>query len=271
MMRFFSVSEGAIQSLLTWNFVGILPSRSLLWPPIRCVWSQKTPSSRSFSVLHREAYLTLFGTNLDQMLWGRILPRGRKGDVFTLGTAILFDVFQKEKAINAINSLNMIIPIIMATAPLLGGYLNYNFGFRSNFVAILLFVLVSLVICLALFKETLPKEKWAPFQLNKIGRDFKQAFGHLGFWQVTIITSLLFAAYITFVAATSVLFIIEFGVSKALFPFFQVAILGSWVAGSLLLKSRLAQWGTFKVKKMGIFCCAFGWGFIGNYGPSRSR
>src|SRR5579863_6493421 len=106
--------------------------------------------------------ITFFTQTLDQMLWGRILQGLGSGGCFTLGTAIIFDAFKKERAIAAINDLNTIIPLIMAAAPIIGGYLNLTFGFRSNFLAIGLFVLISLIVCLFFFKETLPVQNRIP-------------------------------------------------------------------------------------------------------------
>ena len=103
--------------------------------------------------------IALFAQNMNQMLLGRILQGLGSGGCFTLGTAIIFDAFQKNKAIAAINNLNTVIPIIMAAAPMLGGTLNNAFGFRSNFLAIAIFVLLSFIICMFFFGETLPKER----------------------------------------------------------------------------------------------------------------
>jgi DHA1 family bicyclomycin/chloramphenicol resistance-like MFS transporter len=89
-------------------------------------------------------------------------------------------------------------------------------------------------------------------------KDFKQAFTHLAFWQVTIVISLLFAGYISFLSGTSVFFVVELGMSKSTFPFIQAAILGAWVAGSLLLNRFIAKWGVVKVKKAGIILCVIG-------------
>ena len=55
------------------------------------------------------------------MLLGRVLQGLGSGGCFTLGTAILFDVFQKEQAVMALNKINVMIPVIMAGAPMLGG------------------------------------------------------------------------------------------------------------------------------------------------------
>lgn len=257
MMTWFSASEGAIQSLLTWNFIGICLSGPL-YGPISDAFGRKKPLLVALSLFLAGSIMTTFAQNLDQMLWGRIFQGLGSGGCFTLGTAIIFDSFQKERAINALNNLNMTIPIIMAGAPMVGGFLNQAYGFRSNFLLIAAFVLVSFCVCLFFFDETLAKEKRTPFQMKSILKDFKSAFTSLPFWQVTIGTSISFAGYIAFLSGTSVLFVVEFGMSKAIFPFVQAAILGGWVAGSLLLNRAIAKWSIPKVKKVGMLLCLAG-------------
>jgi len=257
MMTWFSASEGAIQSLLTWNFVGICISGPL-YGPLSDAFGRKKPLMLALGMFLAGSIITLFAQNLDQMLWGRILQGLGSGGCFTLGTAIIFDAFQKERAIAATNNLNTIIPLIMAAAPMLGGYLNYTFGFRSNFLAIAIFVLISFVICMFFFEETLAKEKRTTFQTKAILKDFKQAFCSLAFWQITMVISLIFAAYIAFLSGSSVLFVVEFGLAKAIFPFIQAAVLGGWVAGSFLLNPAIKKWGVLKVKKWGTLLCVGG-------------
>jgi DHA1 family bicyclomycin/chloramphenicol resistance-like MFS transporter len=262
MMQWFSASEGAIQSLLTWNFVGICAAGPF-YGPISDAFGRKKPLMVALTMFLVGSVITLFAQTLDQMLIGRILQGVGSGGCFTLGTAIMFDAFQKEKAIAATNNLNTIIPLIMAAAPIAGGYLNHAFGFRSNFLAIGIFVLISFVICLLFFDETLPKEKRTSFRAKAVLQDFKLAFSCLAFWQITLMMSLTFAAYIAFLSGTSVLFVVQFGMSKALFPFVQSALLGGWVAGSLILNRFVAKWGIAKVKKVGtLFCLAGGLGSV---------
>ena len=257
MMAWFGASEGAIQGLLTWNFVGICLSGPL-YGPLSDAFGRKKPMIIALSIFLLGSLMTLFSQNFDQMLWGRILQGLGSGGCFTLGTAIIFDTFEKERAIQATNKLNTIMPLIMAAAPMLGGYLNHQFGFRSNFLAIVFFVLLSLTMTQFFFKESLTKEKRNPFKISSILRDFKQAFTSLGFWQISIVISLLFAGYIAFLSGTSVLFVVELGMSKTLFPFIQAVILGGWVAGSLLLNRVIQKWGIPRVKQAGIASCVLG-------------
>lgn len=250
MMRYFAVSEEQIQALLTWNFVGICASGPL-YGPISDSFGRKKPLLVALGLFLLGSLMTLFSHNFEIMLWGRLLQGLGSGGCFTLGTAIIFDAFKAEKALKALNYLNSIVPFIMAAAPLVGGYLNNAFGFRANFLAITIFVVLSLIICFFFFKEPLPKEKRTPFQRKKIISDFKQAFTSLPFWQLTIIVSLSFAGYLVFLSGTAVLFVLEFGVSKAAFPFFQAAILGAWLVASLTWNRSVNKWGTTKVKWIG--------------------
>ncbi len=257
MMTWFKVSEGEIQKLLSWNFFGICIA-SPLYGPLADAFGRKRPLLGALGMFLLGSLMTVFAGNIDQMLWGRILQGLGSGGCFTLGTAIIFDLFQKEKAIQALNKVNMIIPLIMGAAPMLGGFLNNTFGFRSNFLVIAFFVAFSFIISLISFEESLPQEKRTPLQMKSILRDFKQALLCRSFWQLTFVMCLIFAAYIAFLSGTSVLFVVEFGMSKSVFPFVQAAILGGWVLGSLLLNRSIAKWGLAKIKRAGILFCVVG-------------
>lgn len=257
MMEYFSISEGQIQSLLTWNFIGICVSGPL-YGPISDAIGRRKPLLIALGLFLMGSLITVFAEDYQLMLLGRVLQGLGSGGCFTLGTAILFDVFQQEQAVIALNKLNVIIPVVMAGAPMLGGYLNETFGFRSNFLAITLCVLVSLAICLSIFEESLPKEKRVPFEAKKLLKDFMTVFSSLPFWQTTLIVSLLFAGYLAFLSTMSVLFVLEFGVSKQALPYHQAALLGGWVGASLIYKRCLTRWGLVKIKVIGASLCVLG-------------
>lgn len=250
MMAFFSASESQIQSLLTWNFIGICVSGPL-YGPISDSIGRKKPLMVALGLFVAGSVTTLYGQTFDQMLWGRLLQGFGSGGCFTLGTAILFDAFQEKKAVQALNQLNTSVPFIMAAAPMVGGYLNHFYGFRSNFLAIGIFALLSFLITLFFFDETLAVEKRQPLKAKKMMQDFKLAFTSAPFWQVTVIVSLIFAAYLAFLSVSAVLFIVELGVSKQLFPFFQASILGAWLVASLTCNRAMNNFGIPKFKRIG--------------------
>ena len=164
---FFSISEEKIQALLTWNFIGICLAGPL-YGPLSDAFGRKKPLIAALALFLVGSLITIWAQSFNLMLWGRILQGLGSGGCFTLGTAIIFDAFNKEKAIQALTRINTIIPFIMAGAPMLGGYLNYAYGFRSNFIAIAVCVLVSFGICLFFFdgKRCL-KKKGPPFRSKR--------------------------------------------------------------------------------------------------------
>lgn len=257
MMAYFGVSEGEIQKVLSWNFLGICLS-SPLYGPLSDALGRKKPVLAALGLFLVGSLLTLFATEFPWMILGRALQGLGSGGCFILGTAILFDAFEKEKAVNAINQLNTFIPLAMAAAPMIGGYLNQAFGFRSNFLFITFTVLLSIATCLTMLPETLPREKRTPLQRDTVWRDLKQLLGNLSFWQLTIAVSLPFAGYITFLSGTSVLFVLEFGMDKALFPIVQGVLLAGWVLASLVLKRCIASFGVPFVKRAGLVCIVAG-------------
>lgn len=250
MMIYFGVSEEMIQSILTWNFVGICLAGPL-YGPISDSIGRKKPLLFALGLFLGGSLLTLFSHHFSFMLAGRFLQGLGSGGCFTLGTAIIFDVFQKERALKALNQINAIVPFIMAAAPILGGYLNNEFGFRSNFLTITVFVFISLLICAFFFPEPLLCEKRVKLNLKKLFLDFQRAFTCLPFWQTSIVTSLIFSVYLAFLSTSAILFVIEFGISKLYFPYFQASLLIAWLCASLVFNTLLKSWGVFRLKWMG--------------------
>lgn len=269
MMDFFDTSEEMIQSLLTWNFVGICVSGPF-YGPLSDAYGRKKPLMVALALFSIGSLITLFSDDFSMMLLGRVLQGLGSGGCFTLGTTIIFDVFQQDKATRAINQLNTIIPLIMAGAPMLGGYLNDAYGFRSNFLTIAVFVILSFIISSLFLEETLSEDKRRPFHLNKIFGDFKTAFSNLRFWQLTLSISLLFAGYLVFVSASSILFVLKLGVSKSIFPLYQAAVLGAYVLASLLCSRAIKKMGQKRVKLLGILGVSiggFGLGLVSLFFP----
>ena len=257
MMDFFDTSEEIIQQLLTWNFIGICLSGPL-YGPLADSFGRRRPLLAALSLFFIGSVITVFAGTFNIMLIGRILQGLGSGGCFTLGCAIIFDSFQEDRAVQAMSRLNTWIPITMAAAPMLGGYLNQHYGFRSNFEAIAIFVFISLIICIFFYEETHPEDKRVPFDVPTILGNFKRALTHAMFWQMILIVSLIFAGYLAFLSIASVLFPLEMGIEKELFPYIQAMVLGSWVAGSLTMDPLVERVGAQKIKLIGVGIFAVG-------------
>lgn len=258
MMSYFSISEEEIQGLLTWNFVAICLSGPF-YGPLSDALGRKKPLLFALGIFLLGSVLTVVADNFNMMLLGRILQGVGSGGCFVLGTAIIFDVFEGEKAIHALNRINSIVPFIMAAAPLLGGYLNLEYGFRSNFLTIAFFVLTSFLITAFFLKEPLEKTKRTSFDFPQICMKFKEVALSIPFWQTIVIVSLIFSGYLAFLSSISILFVLELGVAKANLPYFQAALLAAWLIANLFFKKLVNLSSLHSVKIAGTFLfCAGG-------------
>lgn len=257
MMQYFATSEEGIQSLLTWNFAAVCFSGPF-YGPVSDAIGRKKPLLFALGIFLLGSLFTVFAHSFSLMLIGRVLQGVGSGGCFVLGTAVIFDVFHGDKAMHAINRLNSIVPFLMAGAPLLGGYLNLMFGFRSNFLAIAGFVLISFLISLFFLKEPLEKSKQIPLNLSNVLANFKEVSLSVPFWQTILIVSLIFAGYLAFLSAISILFVLELGIDKLHLPYFQAALLGAWLIANLCFKMIAAKTSIETMKKWGTLIFTIG-------------
>ena len=264
MMMAFQVSESQIQQLLTWNFIGLCLSGPF-YGPTSDAWGRKRLLLFALTLFFVGSLLTVLSQQFHLMLWGRFLQGLGSGGCFTIGTAIIFDAFEEKRAIQALNQLNATIPLIISAAPLVGGYLNYAYGFRSNFWAILVLVLASLFICLFFFEETLSCDKRGTFNTKSVFQDFRHVLSSGTFWRLTCLISLLWAGYMAFLSTTSVLFVVNFGISKTVFPFFQAILLMAYILASLLSNQVVKRWDIYRIKQAGVAFITTGGLLLGTF------
>lgn len=257
MMDFFDTTEEMIQSILSWNFFGICIACPF-YGPLSDAFGRRKLLISALGLFLLGSIGTVFSSSIHEMLAYRILQGLGSGGCFTVGAALIFDVWEGEKAVKVTNDLNCIIPVIMAIAPMIGGYLNYHYGFRSNFIAIAIFVLASFVFCLFFLEETHPVEKRHPFRLGSILADFGRAMTCWRFWAPTCMICLIFAGYLTYVSSIAILFVKHLGVDAAVFPYYQAALLMSFVAASLLANRVISKWGVETVKRRGLIMVFLG-------------
>jgi DHA1 family bicyclomycin/chloramphenicol resistance-like MFS transporter len=142
----------------------------------------------------------------------------------------------------------------MALAPLLGGVLNQQFGFRANFYAIAICVFASLFCTFFLLDETLPAGKRTKFKIEQIIANFFRVLTNPKFLQLTLVISLLFAGFLLFLSNSAIIFVIEFGIDKSMYPYYQFSLLLAYLTASLVSGYLIKNYSIKFVKKLGMCC-----------------
>ena len=260
MMRAYAVSEAQIQGLLTWNFLGLCVS-ALVYGPLSDTFGRRRPLLIALSLFFLGSVLTVWAKDFSWLIVGRVIQGLGSGGCFSLGSAVIFDFYSPQKALVALNLLNMIVPVLMALAPMVGGVLNQWYGFKANFLAILLVVFLSWVSTLIFFRETLHEESRHRLEPEKLVKNLWKVMSSFTFWQMNLPVCLLFGGYLAFLSITAVFFVVELQVPSSMYPWFQAAVLGGWLIASLSSSHLIQRWGAQKTKKIGIVILC--WSMLG--------
>lgn len=257
MMEYFNESESTIYGILTWNFVGLCLSGPF-YGPLSDSYGRRVPLLVALGLFFLGSLITALPLDFSTMLVGRVLQGLGAGGCFTLGSTIIFDVFKEEEAVKVLNRLNVMIPLTMSAAPLVGGYLNIAYGFRSNFLAIAVTVGMSLLATLLWFEESHPLAKQKPFNGSGVVRDFGVVLKDARFWQLMGTFSLLFSGYLSFISGIAFFYKNELGMSEYVFPFYQGFLLLTYAVFSIRCNSIIDYFGALRTRRLGAKLCFLG-------------
>lgn len=179
-------------------------------------------------------YIFIFGTLLciitDSyiiLLAGRILQGVGIAGPSVLGYVLLADKYNAEKQMLFIGWMHSIIAFSMSAAPVLGSYLTHYFGWRSNFIALLLFGIICLICTILWVKSNNTKP-----DLNISLASYLPLIKSKKLMLYVITLCLFMVPYWVFIGIAPMIYRNVFGVSIEQFGFYQGALAIFFATGS---------------------------------------
>ncbi|PSW42176.1 multidrug effflux MFS transporter [Photobacterium leiognathi] len=286
MANAFQVDPTRVQDTITW-FMFSMGLGQLLAGPLADRIGRRPIALGGIVIYGCSSVMAYVAHSLDLLLLARLLQGFGACATSIAAFAAVRDSFGAEKSGRMISYLNGAICFIPALAPLLGTWLTYHFGWRSNFSFMAGFALVAGIFIMVLFKETRPVNSNVSGSIISLSR----------YWSVLREPTFLFHATLCMLAMAVILayvtsapvwlmnhlgqdmhqFTIWFGINAALnilacmvAPKFmdrfgtrrtlRTGLILLFLAGGLMLVlSPLAQAWAFMVP---IFICSFGFAFV---------
>lgn len=117
-----------------------------------------------------------FSKNITQLLLARLVQGIGGGVAFSVGRAIVLDMYSGPKAAEMFSRLQSVIVVSPAFAPTIGGFIGYIYGWKSIFY-ILFSISFALLVAIFLWgKETLPQEKRTTENVRSIRKEYLYFF-----------------------------------------------------------------------------------------------
>ena len=188
----------------------------------------------------------VFATRIEHLWLMRALQGMSAGAGIVISRAIVRDIFDGSEAQRLMSHISMMFAIAPAIAPVIGGRLQYMFGWRSVFVFMVLMTVSLWLACWRLLPETLPEARRQPLHPAYLAKTYWTVLTSPVFLLACGGLAFNFAGFFIYVLSAPVFLMRHLGVSETGFlwlfgPGMFGLLVGSWLSGRLAGKLSLRQ------------------------------
>ncbi|MGV2432298.1 MAG UNVERIFIED_CONTAM: MFS transporter [Rickettsiaceae bacterium] len=193
--------------------------------------------------------LCCFASYYEILLLGRFLQGIGMAGTTTLAYLILTNIYSTQKQQEILGLLNGVITIVMTLAPLIGSYIALLFGWRGNFIALLVIGLLNLL-CSYLFIPQHSPQGNASLSL----KEYSIIFQSKKTMDYILLICFSVVPYWIFIAISPILYMEGMGVKLEMFGFYQGALALIFSIFSFANGLLIRNFGTLKYVYFGIIC-----------------
>lgn len=177
-------------------------------------------------------------TSIEQLWFWRAMQGVTAGAGIVISRAIVRDLFDGAAAQRLMSQITMMFALAPAIAPVIGGWLQSFFGWRSVFAFLVVSTTGLWFACWKLLPETLPLEKRQSLRPSYLGVTYWKVMTSPPFLAACAALSLNFAGFFIYVLSAPVFLMTHLGVPETAFLWlFGPAMIGlmggSWLSGRL--------------------------------------
>jgi DHA1 family bicyclomycin/chloramphenicol resistance-like MFS transporter len=229
----FSVSAPAVQQTLT-VYLFAFAFMTLFYGTLSDSFGRRPVILVSMTLYALSSLGAGLAPSLGWLLFFRFLQGLTAGAGGVVGRAIVGDLFTGAAAQRTMSYISMVFGLAPAIAPILGGWLQAAFGWRSIFGFIALFSFLLLLVCLRELPESLPREKRHPFHFRVIVANYWKVGCHARFIAKCLGIALSFSGVLIYVGAAPAFVLNILHLSVTEFGWLFIPLIGGMTLGSMV-------------------------------------
>ncbi|MCO4054038.1 MAG: multidrug effflux MFS transporter [Bosea sp.] len=171
--------------------------------------------------------------SLVTLLLARMLQAAGAGTAFALTRAIARDMAGKDEAASIIGYVTMAMVVAPMLAPLVGGFVEKNHGWRLIFALMALVGLIATTGAMLKLPETM-RRTGAPARVLDMFRAFPRLMRERAFLVASAILTLTSATFFSFIAGAPYAVVEHMKAGPDVYGFFFVMMAGSYMLGNFL-------------------------------------
>ncbi|MBN9438341.1 multidrug effflux MFS transporter [Bosea sp. (in: a-proteobacteria)] len=199
-----------------------------------------------------------FAPSIEALIGARFAQALGASGPIVLGRAMVRDLYDGPRAGRELARMGMIMGLVPAVAPVVGGLLQNAFGWRSTFIATLLVGLAVLAVVATIMPETIRRRSPEKLSLLAIFRGFGVLLQNPAYRVYVSLTSLAYAGLFSFISGSSFVLIGIYGLTPPVYGLsFGCVVLG-YILGTILAQRLVGPRGLDGVIALGVACLAGG-------------
>lgn len=250
MIEFFGIEEYEIQLVLSVNFVSLCLA-GLIVGPLADSFGRRNIILGGLALFMLSSIILVAMDDFRAVLFWRFIQGIAAAVPMVCAGAMLIDTYSGERVSKLIGMINAVITAAMAAAPVVGAYLSEAYGWRANFIAVMVISIIAFLVFLLFIEESLEVRLRRKFNLNAIFKDYLKVFKSLPFICYCLIACFPFITIIVYITNLSVIFINHLGISLTDYSYYQASTMGTFVIFSFFSVKLISKKGMDFTKNLG--------------------
>jgi len=180
----------------------------------------------------------MLATSIGQLWFWRAMQGITAGAGIVISRAIVRDLYDGAAAQRLMAQITMMFALAPAIAPVIGGWLQIAFGWRSIFAFLVLATAALWLACLKLLPETLPPEKRQSLRPTYLACAYREVMSSPRFLFACSALALNFGGFFVYVLSAPAFLMQHLGLPETAFlwlfgPAMAGLMCGSWISGRL--------------------------------------
>lgn len=193
----------------------------------------------------------LYASSIDGLIAARFVQAFGACAGPVLGRAIVRDVYHRDDAARMMAYMASAMALAPAVGPILGGWLHGLFGWRSNFVALVVFGVLVLVASFLLLQETNAHKDPHATRPRRLLLTYGNLLRSRVFMGYTLTVGFGFAGLFSFISGSSFVVIDVLGIDSAHFGYAFACVVVGYISGGFLAGRLTGRYGLDRVLAMG--------------------
>lgn len=180
-------------------------------------------------------------TDAHTLLIVRFIEGASIPSMMVAGYACIHELYEQKEAVKILALMGSITVLAPAVGPLLGSFILYFTSWRGIFWFIAIWSTISVLLLAKWMPETHPAEKRQPIHWGTLLKQNANVLMNKRFMLLMLVLGFMFAGFIIWISAGSLLVIETFNYSPVVFGLVQLGIFSAYIAANRCVK-HLVEW-----------------------------